>query len=90
MTEFPRIMPEEIEQRIKEYDKTHSFPSCTLCRNKQITVLKSRKHRGTIIVIDSTEKCKLKLDFTDDLKRATKCVCYEHGDNEYIMKKKGE
>jgi hypothetical protein len=89
------VPKEEIEHVLKEgkeYLRTHPFPSCDTCKNKQITVLKYRKYKGEITIKESTEKCKLNLDFDNSPfppnRRAIKCVGYEHGDNEYIIAKK--
>ena len=89
MPNYTIIPQEEIERFIKEYDKTHPFPSCGLCKNKQITVLKYRKYKGEIRINECIEGCKLNLDFDNvSLRRAVKCAGYKHGDNEYTIKKK--
>ena len=84
------IPQEEIERFKKEYDKTHPFPSCVICKHKQIIVLKYRKYKGEIYVKESTEKCELNLDYESGfaMRRAVECVDYEAGENQYIIKKR--
>jgi hypothetical protein len=86
------VPKEEMERVIKwreEYLRTHPFPSCATCKNQQITVLKYRKYKDVMRIIESTEKCKLNLDFNSgSFRRAVKCIGYEYGDYEYLFKKK--
>ena len=83
------VLEEEIERVMKEHDKKYPFPSCELCKHKQIIVLKYRKYKGKIIVKEATETCEFKLDMgCGGFRRAVECLGCEAGENQYIMEKK--
>ena len=83
------VPKEEIERVMKEYDETHIYPSCGLCKHTQIIILKFRRWKGKIIIKESKEQCDLGLDFegTYPPKRVNKCLGYEKGENYFIEEK---
>lgn len=88
----PKEEVERVHREYLEHLKTHPYPSCSICRNRQVDVLKYRKYRGEITIMESERaRCRLGLDFEESTfppVRATKCEGYERGDSEYIMPKK--
>ena len=79
------VPKEEIERVMKEYDETHIYPSCGLCKHAQIIILKFRRWKGEIRIKECKEQCELDLDFEGTYPdRVNKCSGYEKGENQYL------